>query len=82
VELAVGQVWSAATYGPLLRSVTATAHTGPGQITTEDETSTLHQGETVTWSITKDTDTGLVGPLTITATGGVITVAYTLGVTL
>ncbi|MEZ3180800.1 hypothetical protein KYY02_19530 [Streptomyces pimonensis] len=79
IELAPGASWSAATYGPALRSVTAVAHTGPGEITTADGSSTLFQGESVTWSIDKGQDAGLVGPLTITATGGIVTVTYTLG---
>lgn len=81
VELTPGASWDAATV-TALRSVTAVAHGADGQITTVDGTSTLHRGEAVTWSIDKDTDAALVGPLTITAAAGVITVAYTTGVNL
>ncbi|KUN32543.1 hypothetical protein AQJ11_03175 [Streptomyces corchorusii] len=81
VQLAVGDSWSAATTARL-QSVTVTAHTGPGQITTSDGTSTLFQGETVTWSTNKEGDALLTGPLTITAVSGIVTVTYTRGVTL
>ncbi|MET8609811.1 hypothetical protein [Streptomyces misionensis] len=81
VELSVGATWDAATVAAL-RSVTATAHTGTGRITTADGTSTIFQGETVTWSTDKETDALLAGPLTITAVSGIVTVTYTRGVNL
>lgn len=81
VELASGASWSAADVAAL-QSVTATAHTGTGQITTADGTSTLFQGESATWSTQKEGDALLTGPLTITAVTGVVTVTYTRGVTL
>ncbi|MGV2914549.1 hypothetical protein [Streptomyces alfalfae] len=81
LELAVGTSWTAADYAAL-RSVTATAHTGDGEITTVDGTTTLYRGESVTWAIDKETDAALTGPLTITAAGGVVTVAFTTGVNL
>ncbi|MDN3056850.1 hypothetical protein PH213_20310 [Streptomyces sp. SRF1] len=81
VELAVGASWSASTYAGL-RSVTAVAHSGNGQIITTDGTSTLYAGESVTWSIDKDVDAALAGPLTITATDGVVTVTFTRRVNL
>jgi hypothetical protein len=82
IELPVGGVWDAATYKGTLRSITATAHTGTGEIVTVDGTSTLYLGESVTWGIDKDADAALAGPLTITATNGVVTVAFTTGVNL
>ncbi|MFB7496085.1 hypothetical protein ACFC09_15560 [Streptomyces sp. NPDC056161] len=81
VELLMGGTWDAATVAAL-RSVTATAHTGTGEITTADGTSTLFQGESVTWSTQKEGDALLAGPLTITAVSGIVTVTYTRGVTL
>ncbi|MFE3032932.1 hypothetical protein ACFXKY_14970 [Streptomyces canus] len=81
VQLDAGETWDAATY-PTLRSATATAHTGTGLITTADGTSTLFQGESVTWSIDEDPDARLTGPLTITADTGTTTITYTTGVTL
>ncbi|MGW4731832.1 hypothetical protein ACWEQC_22160 [Streptomyces shenzhenensis] len=81
VELPVGGTWDAATVAAL-RSVTVTAHTGTGRITTADGTTTLFQGESVTWSTEKEGDALLAGPLTITAATGIVTVTYTRGVTL
>lgn len=76
VQLAPGQSWDAATVAAL-RSVTLAAHTGDGLITTGDGVSTLFQGESVSWSINKETDAELVGPLTVDAVDGVITVTWT-----
>jgi hypothetical protein len=76
IELDPGQTWDAASV-TLLQSVTATAHGGTGQITTADGTSTLFDGESVSWSIIRDDDTSLTGPLTITAGPGTVTVSYT-----
>ncbi|MEW2066645.1 hypothetical protein [Streptomyces sp. NPDC007346] len=78
VELTAGGTWSAASV-PLLQSVTATAHDGPGVITTVDGTSTLHAGESVSWSIARDADSVLSGPLAITAghDAATVTVAFT-----
>ncbi|MER7477437.1 hypothetical protein ABTX60_07240 [Streptomyces sp. NPDC126510] len=81
VQLAPGQSWNGLLYGTL-RTVTATAHNGTGTVTTTDGTSTLFEGETATWSISKDPDVRLVGPLTITAATGTITVTFTTGVDL
>ncbi|WP_405893706.1 hypothetical protein OG272_15700 [Streptomyces sp. NBC_00104] len=81
VQLVTGGTWDASAH-PTLRSVTATAHTGTGQITTADGTSTLFQGESVTWAIDKDEDASLTGPLTITASTGITTITFTTGVTL
>ncbi|MEU4406196.1 hypothetical protein AB0F88_16870 [Streptosporangium sp. NPDC023963] len=80
-QLAPAQSWSAAGV-PLLQSVTATAHGGTGQITTVDGISTLFQGESVTWSLTRDGDAMLAGPLIIAAQTGTVTITYTTGVTL
>lgn len=78
-ELPPGGTWDAASV-VALRSVTLTAHTGTGQITTEEGTSTLFRGESATWGIDKDLDAALLGPLTITAVDGIVTVTYTTGV--
>lgn len=82
LELAAGQMWSAATVSRL-QSVTATAHGGAGTVTTADGPSTLHMGESVTWSVARDGDASLTGPLVVSAGGtGTVTVTYTVGVTL
>lgn len=81
VELAAGGTWSAASV-QLLQSVTAVAHDGTGTVTTADGVSTLYSGESVTWSLIRDSDAALVGPLTIAAGTGTVTVAYTRGVAL
>lgn len=81
VELAPGGSWSAAGV-TLLQSVTAVSHAGNGTVTTTDGDSTLHDGESVTWSVARDTDAALTGPLTITAGTGTVTIAFTTAVTL
>ncbi|SOE31791.1 hypothetical protein [Streptomyces sp. OK228] len=81
VELAGAASWSAAAW-PTLQSVTAVAHGGTGTITTADGPSTLHQGEAATWSIARDEDARLTGPLTIAASTGTVTVTFTTGVQL
>ncbi|CAL9537768.1 hypothetical protein [Streptomyces sp. enrichment culture] len=81
VELAVGASWDAAAW-PTLQSVTAVAHGGTGTITTADGPSTLRPGESVTWSVARDVDAALTGPLTITTVTGTVTVSWTQGVTL
>ncbi|MFJ7489684.1 hypothetical protein ACIQZB_00235 [Streptomyces sp. NPDC097727] len=80
VELAAGETWHAAAW-PTLQSVTAVAR-GTGTVTTADGTSTLVAGESVTWSVVRDVDALLTGPLTVTADTGTIAVAYTTGATL
>ncbi|MFZ4266617.1 hypothetical protein [Streptomyces arboris] len=81
VELAAGASWNASAW-PTLQSVTAVAHGGTGTVTTTDGTSTLHTGEAATWSVGRDVDAALTGPLTITAETGTVTLSYTIGVTL
>lgn len=81
VELAAGASWSAAAF-PALQSVTAIAHGGTGTITAADGASTLHTGEAATWSVARDADAALTGPLTITADSGTVTITWTQGVTL
>lgn len=81
VQLTAGQAWTAAAYG-LLRTVEATARGGTGQITTADGTTSLADGETATWAISRDMDVRLSGPLTITATTGLVTINWTEGVDL
>ncbi|MTE20282.1 hypothetical protein F0L17_14420 [Streptomyces sp. TRM43335] len=80
VQLDPGAVWDAASV-PLLQSVTATAHGGTGTITTADGDSTLFTGESVTWSVVRDGDTSLTGPLVIAADTGTVTVAFTRATT-
>ena len=58
------------------------AHGGTGTITTADGSSTLHTGEAATWSVARDADAALTGPLTITADTGTVTITWTQGVTL
>ncbi|MEV0016693.1 hypothetical protein [Streptomyces tendae] len=81
VELTAGASWDAAAW-PTLQSVTAVAHSGNGTVTTADGPSTLHAGESATWSVARDADAALTGPLTITAGTGTVTLSYTIGVTL
>ncbi|MFD6926525.1 hypothetical protein ACFV99_40790 [Streptomyces sp. NPDC059944] len=79
VQLAPGGTWDAADVAAL-RSVTLTAHSGTGEITTVDGVSTLFSGESVTWSVDKDLDAALVGPLTVSAGTGTVTVTWTRSV--
>ncbi|WP_457455665.1 hypothetical protein [Streptomyces sp. TE5632] len=81
VELAAGASWNAATR-PTLQSVTAVAHGGNGTITTTDGASRLHAGESATWSVARDSDAALTGPLTIRADTGTVTITWTEGVQL
>ncbi|PWI06526.1 hypothetical protein DIZ27_32820 [Streptomyces sp. NWU339] len=81
VELAAGETWDASAW-PTLQSVTAVTHGGTGTVTTTDGASTLYTGEAATWSVGRDTDAALTGPLTITADTGTVTLSYTIGVTL
>ncbi|WP_406321848.1 hypothetical protein [Streptomyces sp. NBC_00519] len=81
VQLAPGQTWNAATF-PTLQAVTAVAFGGTGTITTTDGASTLHDGEAASWSVARDSDALLTGPLTIRADTGTVTITYTTGVTL
>ncbi|MGW2766240.1 hypothetical protein [Streptomyces sp. NPDC001275] len=81
VELAVGATWDASAW-PSLQSVTAVAHGGTGTVTTADGPSTLHQGEAATWSVARDEDARLTGPLVIAAGTGTVTVTFTTGVEL
>jgi hypothetical protein len=80
VELAAGKAWNAAAW-PTLQSVTAVAR-GTGTITTADGPSSLVTGESVTWSVARDDDAALTGPLTITADTGTVAVTWTTAVTL
>ncbi|MFI2434641.1 hypothetical protein [Streptomyces sp. NPDC018693] len=80
-ELASGASWSADAW-PTLQSVTAVAHGGTGLITTAEGASTLHPGEAATWSVGRDTDARLTGPLVIAADTGTVTITYTTGVQL
>ncbi|MEU8870442.1 hypothetical protein AB0D24_04615 [Streptomyces javensis] len=80
VQLAAGGTWTAGSV-TMLQSVTVTAHGGTGTIATDEGTTTLYDGESVTWSVAREDDTLLTGPLTITADTGVVTVTYTSAVT-
>ncbi|MEU1180640.1 hypothetical protein ABZ464_23870 [Streptomyces sp. NPDC005820] len=80
-QLNPGDTWSADRF-PTLQAVTATAFGGTGTITTADGVSTLHDGEVATWSVIRDSDASLTGPLTIRADTGTLSVTYTLGVQL
>lgn len=80
VEVAPGGSWSAP--AGVVQSVTATAHSGTGTVTTQDGASTLFEGESVTWSVVRSGDAALVGPLVIAADTGTVTVAYTVTVTM
>ncbi|MFF4179716.1 hypothetical protein [Streptomyces sp. NPDC001750] len=80
VELTAGETWNVLAW-PTLQSVTAVAR-GTGTITTADGTSSLMTGESVTWSVARDDDALLTGPLTITADTGTIAVSFTTGTTL
>ncbi|TFV33231.1 hypothetical protein E4K10_30730 [Streptomyces sp. T1317-0309] len=82
VEVAAGGAWSAGGL-TLLQSVTFTAFGGTATITTADGTSTLHDGESVTWSVAKPDDAALVGPLEVAVAAGgtgTVAVAYTRAV--
>lgn len=78
VEVPAGGSWTANGI-PLLHAVTLTAWGADAQITTEDGTSTLHDGESASWSISRDGDAFLTGPLSVTAAAGTVTVTYTTG---
>lgn len=80
LELGASQSWDLAGE-PLAQSVTATAVSGDGEVTDEAGTTTLHPGETATWSVTRDQDQNLRGPLVIAATTGVVTLNITRAVT-
>ncbi|MFD9422301.1 MULTISPECIES: hypothetical protein [unclassified Streptomyces] len=80
VLLPAGASWDAATV-PLLQSVAVVAH-GTGQVTTVDGPSALAAGESIGWSVARDSDAGLTGPLTVSAIDGPVAVAWTRSVTL
>ncbi|WP_406501604.1 hypothetical protein OHA04_27675 [Streptomyces sp. NBC_01590] len=80
VDLDPGETWDA-TARPTLQSVTAVAR-GTGTVTTADGTSALVASESVTWSVARDSDARLTGPLTVTATTGTVAVSWTTGVNL
>ncbi|MEV5205450.1 hypothetical protein [Streptomyces sp. NPDC053720] len=75
-----GTAWSVTV--PLLQSLTAVAHGGTGTVSTQgDSTTTLYEGEPVTWSVARPDDAALVGLLVIAAVTGTVTVTYTRTVT-
>jgi hypothetical protein len=75
VVLAPGETWDAAAV-PTLQAVTVAASGGSGTITTQDGLSPLTDGQTATWTVARDVHARVVGPLTITATDGTVTVDY------
>ncbi|MFK0063345.1 hypothetical protein ACIQTN_29470 [Streptomyces werraensis] len=80
IELAAGASWDAAAF-PTLQSVTAVARGASGTITTADGASSLQPGESVTWSVARDQEAALAGPLVIEATSGTVTVSFTVAAT-
>lgn len=80
VDLDPGERWDATAW-PTLQSVTAVAR-GTGTVTTADGPSSLVASESVTWSVARDSDARLTGPLTVAATTGTVAVSWTTGVTL
>ncbi|WP_331723344.1 hypothetical protein [Streptomyces atratus] len=80
VDLDPGETWDATAW-PTLQSVTAVAR-GTGTVTTADGPSSLVASESVTWSVARDSDARLTGPLTVAATTGTVAVSWTTGVTL
>lgn len=79
-QLDPGETWEAVAH-PTLQSVTAVAHGGTGTITTVDGISILNVSEAATWSVGREADARVTGPLTITAGTGTVTITYTTGVT-
>lgn len=77
VDLDPGETWDATAW-PTLQSVTAVAR-GTGTVTTADGTSALVASESVTWSVARDSDARLTGPLTVAATTGTVAVSWTTG---
>ncbi|MFG2404275.1 hypothetical protein ACGFR8_08025 [Streptomyces brevispora] len=80
IMLAAGSSWDAGTV-PLLQAVTVVAH-GTGQVTTADGTTGLAAGESIGWSVARDSDAALTGPLVVTAADGPVAVAWTQSVAL
>lgn len=78
--LTSGASWDASTV-PLLQAVTLVAR-GTATVTTADGPSDLVAGESIGWSVARDSDAALTGPLTVTAGDAPVAVAWTAGVTL
>ncbi|WP_433379413.1 hypothetical protein [Streptosporangium sp. CA-115845] len=82
VVLSPGGSWDAAGISRL-QSVTVTVSGGgSGSVTTADGTSPLLPGESVTWSVQRDQESALVGPLSVAVTTGNVGVTWTIGVIL
>ncbi|MFF0401739.1 hypothetical protein ACFYSJ_39455 [Streptomyces sp. NPDC005248] len=79
VEVSTGSSWVMPGTG--VQSVTALGF-GTGEITTVDGSTTLHDGESVTWSVARSDDAMVAGPLAIAATTGTVTITYTRTTTL
>lgn len=75
-----GGSWDAGTV-PLLQAVTLVAR-GTATVTTADGPSDLVAGESIGWSVARDADAFLVGPLLVTAGDGPVAVSWTAGVQL
>ncbi|WP_158677817.1 hypothetical protein [Streptomyces sp. SPB074] len=75
-----GASWDAQTV-PLLQSVSVVAR-GTAMVTTADGVSGMVAGESIGWSVARETDAALTGPLTVTAGDGPVAVAWTAGVVL
>ncbi|WP_329368719.1 hypothetical protein OG896_24530 [Streptomyces sp. NBC_00669] len=80
VMVAPGGTWDASTV-PLLQAVTVVAR-GTATVTTADGASDLVAGESIGWSVARDSDAALTGPLTVTAGDGPVAVAWTASVAL
>lgn len=80
MELSPGDTFDLATE-PLAQSVTVTAINGQGEVTDANGTTTLFAGEHATWSVVRDIDLTLSGPLQVAATTGTVTVNITRAVT-
>ncbi|WP_433341729.1 hypothetical protein [Streptomyces sp. CA-253872] len=75
-----GAGWDAGTV-PLLQSVSVVAR-GTASVTTADGVSGMVAGESIGWSVARDADAALTGPLTVTAGDGPVAVTWTAGVVL
>ncbi|MDQ0376484.1 hypothetical protein [Amycolatopsis thermophila] len=78
VEISDGGTWDLTAH-PLAQSVTLTnVSSAASTVTTVDGAATLHPSQTITWSVQKDSDLVLRGPLTVAAgAGSTVTVAWT-----
>lgn len=80
IVLAAGESWDAGTV-PLLQAVSVVAR-GTGEVTTADGTTELAVGESIGWSVARDSDAALTGPLVVGAVDGPVAVSWTQKVAL